>query len=178
MFLYRIVKVDHSPRHYANSNPIRYVSAPRSAGMSSYNAVPEYEYGQYDPSYSTSYSTTELFQPSAGPGVGAGGGYAQSYASGYPGTHTQITYQPATGGASAGPPPPQQQQQPQPQPSQLMSQNQQPNYVTNYQGAVAASAAAAAAYQPNYNTYGYRGPPVIQPGYNPNPMNNGFPRQY
>ena len=61
----RIVKVDHSPRHYLN-NPqqVRYQqAAPRYEG---------YDYPGYENSYSTSYSTSEVFQPQ---------GYA--YASGY-----------------------------------------------------------------------------------------------
>lgn len=61
LFLNRIVKVDHSPRHYANSQPMRYAQEGVRTGLSNYGL--DYD---YDNSYSTSYSTTELFQPSNG----------------------------------------------------------------------------------------------------------------
>lgn len=72
----RIVKVDHSPRHYANNTPIRYVQPPRQ-GLCNYGPCPDYDYMGYDRSYSTSYSTTELFQPNGYPGAGGYG--AQAY---------------------------------------------------------------------------------------------------
>ncbi|CAF0852756.1 unnamed protein product [Brachionus calyciflorus] len=55
----RIVKVDHSPRHYANSSRSYYPSPSRGAR---FNYQPQVEY-DYDNSYSNSYSTTELFSP-------------------------------------------------------------------------------------------------------------------
>jgi len=60
--LQRIVKVDHSPRHYANSTPIRYAPTPR-VGMCNYAPCPDYDYYGHDRSYSTSFSTSELYQP-------------------------------------------------------------------------------------------------------------------
>lgn len=63
MFLFkRIVKVDHSPRHYANTQPIRYAPTPR-VGMCNYAPCADYDYYGHDRSYSTSFSTSELFQP-------------------------------------------------------------------------------------------------------------------
>ena len=55
----RIVKVDHSPRHYSSGS--RYAPQQPRAGLYNYAPV-EYDYG-YDNSYSQSYSTTELFSP-------------------------------------------------------------------------------------------------------------------
>jgi hypothetical protein len=139
--------------------------------------VTEYDYGGYDPSYSTSYSTTELFQPQYGGPTYTSAGYAPQ------GTHTQITYQPASSGQQQqqqqqqSMQPQQQQQQPPPQQNQLLIQQSQPNYVPNYPN----QGGATGGYNPNYNTYGYRSapPPMPQAGYIPNPMTQaGYPRQY
>lgn len=54
--------MDHSPRHYANSTPIRYAPTPR-VGMCNYAPCADYDYYGHDRSYSTSFSTSELFQP-------------------------------------------------------------------------------------------------------------------
>jgi hypothetical protein len=61
----RIVKVDHSARHYANAAPIRYAPSPR-LGPCNYGPCSDYDYYGYDRTYSTSYSTSDLFQPSSG----------------------------------------------------------------------------------------------------------------
>ncbi|RNA38618.1 hypothetical protein BpHYR1_012062 [Brachionus plicatilis] len=56
----RIVKVDHSAKHYSSSGS-RYGIPSSRSGVYTYSPV-EYDCG-YDDSYSTSYSTSELYPP-------------------------------------------------------------------------------------------------------------------
>lgn len=127
--------------------------------------------GGYDPSsYSTSYSTTELFQPS-----NAYAGATSSYATGGyvpppppPPQATQITYQTIQ---------PQQQppQQPQQPPPMMTAQN---FGATNYspQQGLGGGHPGYGAAPPPFAAYRPQMPGGM--GYNGNPMNVGYPRQY
>lgn len=164
------MKVDHSPRHYANTAPIRYVQqGPPSRGGYHHPMYDDYAGGAsggYDPSsYSTSYSTTELFQPTngyAGPSTSyaASGGYVPQP----PPQATQITYQTIQPQA----PPPQQPQQ------QMMSPQ---NYAaSSYTPQPGGHPGYGAAPPPPFGAYRPQIPGGM--GYNPSPMNVGYPRQY
>ena len=99
----RIVKVDHSPRHYANSTPIRYNIRPQCATTNYAPCSTEYDYmglSGYDQSYSQSYSTTELFPPTASVYPNTTAGYTTANLSVYP-TQMYQTQQPACPQATA-----------------------------------------------------------------------------
>jgi hypothetical protein len=97
----RIVKVDHSPRHYANSTPMRYNIRPQCGTTNYAPCSTEYDYmglSGYDQSYSQSYSTTELFPPTASVYPNTAAGYTTANA--YP-TQMYQTQQPSVPQATA-----------------------------------------------------------------------------
>ena len=106
--------MDHSPRHYANSTPIRYAQTPR-VGMCNYAPCADYDYYGHDRSYSTSFSTSEIYQPpqQAYMSSYSQGGYPINQ--GYPGAISSSSMQ----------------QQQQPQQQQYSQQGQAP-YSYNY----------------------------------------------
>jgi hypothetical protein len=129
--------VDHSPRHYANSNPIRYAPTPR-VGMCNYAPCADYDYYGHDQrSYSTSFSTSEIFQPPQ-----------QAYMS----TYAQPGYQMNQGGYANANNMPQQQAQQQYSAAAAAAANSSPYNTYNY------------GYRPNSNGAGGGASGYGQPG--------------